>query len=103
MSPDGSCPSDQQSKYTISFKADGTLAATADCNGLTGTYTVADNAATSGSMTISIDAGTRVACPDGSLGDLYGVGLFNAASYAISGGALTITLKDDGSLVSSGS
>ena len=41
---------------------------------------------------------TMALCPDGSLGDLFVVGLGNAASYAVADGVLTITLHDQGTL-----
>ena len=37
-------------------------------------------------------------CPDDSLADLFTFGLSNAASYAIAGDELTITLNDEGTL-----
>ena len=39
------------------------------------------------------------ACPPESLAPQYVAGLGNAASYAIAGSDLTITLKDEGTLV----
>ena len=42
---------------------------------------------------------TIVACAEGSLSDLYVLGLSNAASYAIANNQLTITLADEGTLV----
>ena len=41
---------------------------------------------------------TTVACPDGSLADLFVLGLGNAASYAVASNQLTITLHDQGTL-----
>jgi hypothetical protein len=43
-------------------------------------------------------ASTIVACPDGSISDLYILALTNTASYAIAGNGLTITLADGGTL-----
>ncbi len=43
-------------------------------------------------------ASTMAMCPEGSLGDLFVLGLSNAASYAVADTGLTITLKDGGTL-----
>lgn len=91
----GVVPADQQANYTIEFKTDGTFGAKADCNQVAGTYT----ATSSGGLTLAIGPTTMVACADGSLSDLYILGLGNAASYAIASDQLTITLVDQGTLV----
>jgi heat shock protein HslJ len=79
--------------YTIMFNTDGTFAAKVDCNQVAGDYT------TSGSdLTITPGPSTLAACPDGSLDGLYLEGLGKAASYAISGETLTITLSDEGTM-----
>ena len=92
-------PAAEQPNYTIAFAADGTFSAKADCNTVAGKYTAADANASSGSLAIVPGPTTTAACPEGSLSDLYILGLSNAASYANVSGALTITLKDDGTLV----
>ena len=94
----GVVPAEQQANYTIEFAADGTFSAKADCNQLSGTYETADPAAASGDLTIVPGPMTMALCPDGSLGDLFVVGLGNAASYAVADGVLTITLHDEGTL-----
>jgi heat shock protein HslJ len=91
----GVIPDAEQANYTIEFKADGTFIAKADCNMVQGTYTTTP----AGGLTIALGPSTLVACPDGSMGSQYMTGLANAASYAIAGGQLTITLKDEGTLV----
>ena len=89
----GVIPAADQSRYTIEFKTDGSFAALADCNQVAGTYT------TSGSnMTITPGPSTRMACPDGSYGELYVIALGKAASFAIANDQLTITLSDGGTL-----
>ena len=88
-------PAGERNKYTIAFSADGTFNATADCNTIRGTYV----ATSSGGLTITPGPSTIVACPDGSLGDLFVLGLTNASSYRVASGALTITLVDSGTLV----
>jgi heat shock protein HslJ len=91
----GVVPVAQQANYTVEFKTDLSLAAKADCNQVTGTYTTTS----SGGLTITLGASTMAACPEGSLSDRYIAGLGNAASYAIANSQLTITLKDGGTLV----
>jgi heat shock protein HslJ len=88
-------PVGERDRYTITFNADGSFNAQADCNTLRGTFV----ATSSGGLTITPGASTIVACPDGSLGDLYILGLTNAASYRVASGTLTITLVDSGTLV----
>jgi len=90
----GVVPVADRNKYTIAFAADGTFDSTADCNNVRGTYT----ATSSGGLTITPGPSTIVACPDGSLSDLFVLGLSNAASYRVASGTLTITLNDGGSM-----
>ncbi len=92
-------PADQQANYTIEFKADGTFSAKADCNTLSGTYTTVDPTAATGDLALVVGPTSLIACADGSYSDLYIVALTNTASYAIADGQLTITLKDEGTLV----
>ena len=67
----------------------------ADCNTVLGTYTTTG----SGGLTIVLGPSTIVTCAEGSLSDLYVLGLGNTASYAIANNQLTITLADQGTLV----
>ena len=94
----GAVPDAEQPNYTITFAADATFSAKADCNTVSGTYTTADPAAASGDLAIVPGAMTTAACPSGSLSDLFVIGLANAASYAIADSQLTITLADQGTL-----
>src|SRR5688500_1289343 len=57
--------------YTIEFKADGSFAAKADCNQVSGTYTTAGNNA----LAIVPGPTTLAMCPEGSLDSLYVAGL----------------------------
>ena len=91
----GVVPEADQTKYTVTFGSDGTFQAQADCNQVSGTYTTTS----AGGLTIELGQSTLIACPAGSLSDLYVLGLGNAASYAIANGQLTITLGDQGTLV----
>jgi heat shock protein HslJ len=90
----GVVPAADQAKYTIEFEADGTFAATADCNQVAGTYT----ATSSGGLTIKLGPSTMAACPEGSLGPEYVTALGLAKSYAIANAELMITLSDEGTL-----
>ena len=90
----GVIPAAERSKYTASFAAGGRFSANADCNIVNGTWT----ATTGGGLSIVPGASTIVACPDGSISDLYILALTNSASYAIAGDGLTITLADGGTL-----
>ena len=94
----GVIPEAEQANYTITFHADGSFEAKADCNSVSGTYTTADPTADSGDLSIFPGPSTRVACPEGSFGDLFTIGLGSAASYAIADDALTLTLVNDGTL-----
>jgi para-nitrobenzyl esterase len=94
----GAVPADLQVKYTIAFAADGTFSATADCNTVTGAYTTADPAAASGNLALVPGPTSLVLCPEGSYSDLYITAISSAASYAIAGEALTITLSAGGTL-----
>ena len=91
-------PDDQQANYTITFHADGSFQAQADCNAVSGTYTTADPTADSGDLSIFLGPSTLVACPEGSFDGLFTIGLGSAASYAIADDVLTMTLVNDGTL-----
>lgn len=94
----GVVPEEQQAKYTITFEEDMTFSATADCNSVAGEYETGDPAASSGPLTITPGPSTLVYCPEGSLGDLFVIGLSNAVAYAIEGDSLTLTLGNGGTL-----
>jgi len=95
----GVVPADQQANYTVEFQSAGTFSAKADCNTVAGTYTTANPAGASGDLSLTLGPSTIAACPSGSYSDLYLLGLGNAASYAVAGGQLTITVVDGGTLV----
>jgi heat shock protein HslJ len=82
-------------QYTIEFLEDGTLNLQADCNKGGGAYTTEN-----GSLSIEAAALTRMACPPGSLSDVYVSRLNEVASYVIDGGQLYLNLMiDSGNLV----
>jgi len=91
----GSCRRPSRRNCTAGFKSDVSLQARADCNQVSGTHTTTS----SGGLTITLGPSTLVACPEGSLSDQYVQALGNATSHAIAGSQLTITLKDEGTLV----
>jgi heat shock protein HslJ len=87
-------PEELQTSYTATFNDDGTFAARADCNQLTGSWT----ATAAGDLTITLGPSTIVACPDDSYSDLYVLAVSSVRSYAVADGQLTLTLKDQGTL-----
>jgi len=91
-------PSEEQASYTVTFAKDGTFSAQADCNTINGTYTTADPTTNSGTLTLTPGPTTTVACPDGSLGDLFAIGLARIESYSITKSVLSTLLPSDGSL-----
>ena len=76
--------------YTITFNADDTFNAQADCNQVSGAYT----AGSDGAMSITPGPSTLAACPEASLGDLFVTQLTAASSWRIDGSTLTITDAD---------
>jgi heat shock protein HslJ len=76
--------------YTIEFIDDGTFSAKVDCNQVGGEYSNPGG----GSLTITPGPSTLVACPEGSLADLYLAGLSGTTAYAIADGELTLTTAD---------
>ena len=81
-------------KYTILFNEDGTFEAQADCNHVSGTYTVQGQ----GILTIVPGPSTLAICPEPSLGDEYVAALATSSSYTTTGDQMTITLDDNGTL-----
>ena len=79
--------------YTLVFNEDGTVNVVADCNNGSGTYTINSDA----TMTISVQAMTRAACPSGSLSDTFIEYLNQAGPFEVDEtGALLIDLMADG-------
>jgi len=82
-------------KYLIEFLADGRVAVQADCNRVSGTYTVNGNR-----LAITLGPSTLVACPPGSLGDEFVKQLGNIRSYFFKGENLILEIKmDSGSMI----
>ncbi len=84
--------------YTITFNADGTFAAKADCNQLAGGYTTTS----SGGLTITPGPMTLAACGDASLDELYVAGLGATQGYAISGNELKLTMAEEATMTFNG-
>jgi heat shock protein HslJ len=76
--------------YTITFAADGTYTGKADCNQISGTYTVDGS-----NLTIASGTSTLAFCGEASLDAIYVAGLGKVATYAIAGDQVTMTFADD--------
>ena len=70
----GVIPDGEQANYTITFHADGSFQAQADCNAVSGTYTTADPTADSGDLSIFVGPSTLAVCPEGSFAGLFTIG-----------------------------
>jgi uncharacterized lipoprotein YbaY/heat shock protein HslJ len=82
---------DVPSRYTVEFKADGTLDIRADCNQLTWIYTRDSN-----SLTINASGTTTLAeCPLGSLDQEFLKDLGEVASYVMHEGNLVLNIRAD--------
>lgn len=77
-------------QYTVTFLADGTLTAKADCNSGNGTYTTNGS-----SLSISIPVMTQALCPPDSLSTTFVQLLSQSGSYTAQGSTLRITLQAD--------
>jgi putative lipoprotein len=82
---------DVPSRYTVEFKADGTLDIRADCNQLSWTYTREGN-----SLTINTSGPTTLAeCPLGSLDQQFLQDLSEVAAYVMHEGNLVLNIRAD--------
>ena len=78
------------SRYTVKFASDGTLAVQADCNRGKATWK-----ADGSGMKIGPIAGTKAACPAGSLSDTFLKALPDVESWGRMGKRLQLILKND--------
>jgi heat shock protein HslJ len=78
-------------RYTIEFLTDGTVNVTADCNDLTGTYTIGVPL----DLTINLTASTLAVCGDRSLDRTYLEDLARISSYSTESGELRLHIADD--------
>lgn len=76
---------DAPSRYTVSFGDDGRVSVKSDCNSCGGTYTLTGSA-----LAVQPLACTKVACPNGSLDQVYTAAIERAASIARDGDDLTV-------------
>ena len=77
-------------RYTVQFRADGSLAIRADCNSVGGTYTQQDS-----SLTIQLGPSTLVGCPADSQADTFMRDLSNVATFVMVGDNLVLNLRAD--------
>lgn len=88
-------PPSSQASYAITFNADGTFTATADCNQVGGTY----ETRRSNGLSITPGPSTLAFCGEGSYDVLFVGLLAQADEFQVVNDQLTITLADEGSLV----
>ncbi len=82
--------------YQLEFLADGTASLKADCNYMTATYTTDGET----SMTITLGVTTLMACPEGSLAELYMQQLSSTTEYSFETiGNLNLALSDGSTMV----
>src|SRR5262245_4385490 len=87
-------PVEGQANYNVVLNEDGTFSAKADCNQLSGTYTIQGE----GILTMTPGPMTLAECGPDSLSDKYIGALGQTSSFTIADDQLTITLLDDGTL-----
>jgi heat shock protein HslJ/LysM repeat protein len=90
MNNDDKFVPDNPGNYTMQLMADGSVAVQADCNQVSGTYTLDGNR-----ISIELGPSTMAACPEGSLGDQFVANLGAASIYSFDQGDLLIDLKFD--------
>lgn len=76
--------------YLLTLNDDGSFNAKADCNNLSGTYSLKGS-----DLTFKLGPMTMAHCGDDSLSDKYVVLLGKVANYALQEGQLTLGLADD--------
>ncbi|HET9223341.1 MAG TPA: META domain-containing protein, partial [Roseiflexaceae bacterium] len=78
------------SRYTLQLRPDGSVAVKADCNQVSGTYTLSGT-----NLTITFGPSTLAACPPDSQADVYMQQLGSVVSYTYNNGALILNLRAD--------
>ncbi len=81
--------------YTLTFNDDETFDAQADCNQVSGTYTIVDESV----LTMTLGPSTLAACGEGSLGEEYVQLLSDVKTYSIAEDQMTLTLEDSSELL----
>jgi heat shock protein HslJ len=90
MSNDDRFAPEDPGNYTLEFRPDGTVAVQADCNRVAGGYNLDENR-----LTIEPGPSTMAACPEGSLGDRFVLGLEAVQGILFHEGELILTLMYD--------
>ena len=88
-------PPEGMANYDITFNDDGTFDAKADCNQVSGTYTIVDASV----LTLTLGASTLAACGEGSLSAQYVQLLSDVKTYSIAEDQMTLTLNDSSELL----
>ena len=83
-------PAAAVASYTITFNDDGTWEGQADCNQISGTYTIEGEAI----LTITLGPSTMAACGEASLSDRYVEALATTTTYSIAENQMTLTTGD---------
>jgi heat shock protein HslJ len=86
---------DDTSKYTLDFRADGTVAILADCNRGSGTWT----SSSASQLQFGPIAATKALCPPGSLSERYLAQFQWVRSYVMENGHLYLATMADGSII----
>lgn len=88
-------PVSKPSLYTVEFRDDGTIGVRADCNSAGGTHSSDGQ-----NLSIFIGPQTEVACPTGSLSDVFLRDLAKVGGYRLQGGTLDLALQTEGGTMS---
>ena len=88
-------PAEAMANYTLKYNDDGTFDAQADCNQVSGTYTVVDESV----LTLTLGPSTLAACGEGSLSAEYVQLLGDVKTYSIAENQMTLTLEDSSELL----
>ncbi|WP_439814518.1 META domain-containing protein [Zavarzinia sp. CC-PAN008] len=86
-------------RYTLSFGADGQVAARFDCNRGGGRWTSVGGTGPAGALDLGPLVSTKMFCGPESLGDAYGLGLSTISSYMLKGDELVLGPTPDGGLL----
>ena len=88
-------PVEAMANYTLTYNDDGTYDAKADCNQLSGTYTIVDESV----LTMTVGPSTLAACGEESLGEEYVQLLGDVKTYSVAENQMTLTLENSSELL----
>ena len=88
-------PAEAMANYTLTFNDDETFDAQADCNQVSGTYTIVDESV----LTMTVGPSTLAACGEESLGEEYVQLLGDVKTYSVAENQMTLTLEDSSELL----